>query len=151
MGRQAFGVKIVEENTTMILVDTSVIVAWLDRHHPQHENCADALNYWAGQTRLAVSAVTYAELAAGGRSQEAINEDLALFDRFDLDFNAAWNAGHAFARTPVGKTPRKPVLPDYLIRGQAKAAGCRHLTCDRRRLSAFPEVEFLFPQGPSGR
>ena len=128
----------------MILVDTSVIVAWLDRNHPEHRPCADALNYWAGQTRLAVSSVTYAELAAGGRTQTAVDEDLAPFDRLDLDFASAWTAGHAFGRAST-KTPPKPVLPDFLIRGQAAASNCRHLTCDRRRLAAFQEVEFLFP------
>jgi hypothetical protein len=40
---------------------------------------------------------------------------------------------------------RKPVLPDFLIRAQAAALGCKHLTNDRRRLAAFPEVQFLFP------
>ena len=33
----------------MILVDTSVIVAWLDRTHADHRACAKALEHWAGQ------------------------------------------------------------------------------------------------------
>jgi predicted nucleic acid-binding protein len=129
----------------MILVDTSVIVAWLDRNHPEHRRCAEALDYWAGQTRLAISSVTYAELAAGGRNQSAVDEDLAPFDRLNLDFESAWKAGHAFGRA-TAKTVPKPVLPDFLIRGQAAVSNCPHLTCDRRRLGAFPEVEFLFPE-----
>jgi predicted nucleic acid-binding protein len=133
----------------MILVDTSVIVAWLDRNHPEHQRCSAALNYWAGQTRLAVSSVTYAELAAGGRTQSAVDEDLAPFDRLDLDFGSAWRAGHAFGRA-AGKGALKPVLPDFLIRGQAAASNCQHLTCDRRRLAAFPELEFLFPENLPG-
>ena len=56
----------------MILVDTSVIVAWLDHAHPQHERCTRALKKWAGQDQLAVSAVTYAELAAGARTREGV-------------------------------------------------------------------------------
>ena len=28
---------------------------------------------------------------------------------------------------------------------QAAVLGCKHLTNDRRRLAAFPEVEFVFP------
>jgi len=134
----------------MILVDTSVIVAWLDHQHPQHRGCIEALEYWAGQDRLAISSVTYAELAAGGRTREAVDEDLSLFDRIDLDFEAGWRAGHAFGRWPSSRGHDKPVLPDFLIRAQAAAIGCRHLTIDKRRLAAFADVEFLFPSDVPG-
>jgi predicted nucleic acid-binding protein len=129
----------------MILVDTSVIVAWLDRTHEDHQGCAKALEHWAGQDRLAVSAVTFAELAAGGRTREAVEEDLLEFEQIDLDFEAAGRAGLAFGRTYPTAKDRKPVLPDFLIRAQAAALNCKHLTNDRRRLAAFPEVEYLFP------
>ncbi len=130
----------------MILVDTSVLVAWLDESHEDHQVCLEALEHWAGQEELAVSSVSYGELAAGGRTRQAVDEDLELFTRIDLDFDAAWRAGLAFARAFPSAADRKPVLPDFLIRGQASALGCRHLTNDRRRLAAFPEIEFLFPE-----
>lgn len=129
----------------MILVDTSVLVAWLDRTHEDHRACTQALEYWAGQDQLAVSAVTYAELAAGGRTRQAVEEDLRDFHRVDLGFEASWRAGLAFGRTYGSAKDRKPVLPDFLIRAQAAALNCKHLTNDRRRLAAFPEVEYLFP------
>jgi predicted nucleic acid-binding protein len=47
----------------MILVDTSVIVAWMDPSHPEHRVCSQALDFWAGRDHLAVSSVTHAELA----------------------------------------------------------------------------------------
>lgn len=131
----------------MILVDTSVIVAWLDGAHEDHRACTQALEHWAGQDELAVSAVTYAELAAGGRTRPAMDEDLRDFQRVELGFEAAWRAGLAFGRTYPGAKDRKPVLPDFLIRAQAAALNCKHLTNDRRRLSAFAEVEYLFPDG----
>ncbi|MFA5191664.1 MAG: PIN domain-containing protein [Verrucomicrobiia bacterium] len=130
----------------MILVDTSIIVAWLDKAHEDHARCEEALFHWAGEDQLAISSVTYAELAAGGRTREAVDEDLRIFQRVDLDFNAAWRAGVAFGHYYPGKKEQKPVLPDFLIRAQAAALGCRHLTNDRRRLRPFPEVEFLFPE-----
>jgi predicted nucleic acid-binding protein len=99
----------------VILVDTSVIVAWLDEAHDAHVHCEQALVHWAGQDQLAVSAVTYAELAAGGRTREAIDEDLRIFQRIDLDFDAAWKAGLAFGRHYPGKSENKLVLPDFLI------------------------------------
>ncbi len=129
----------------MILVDTSVLVAWLDRTHEDHHACTRSLEHWAGQDQLAVSAVTYAELAAGGRTRQAVDEDLRDFHKIDLDFEACWRGGLAFGRTYPGAKDRKPVLPDFLIRAQAAALNCRHLTNDRRRLTAFPEVDSIFP------
>jgi hypothetical protein len=75
-----------------------------------------------------------------------VDEDLSLFKRVDLDFEACWRAGIAFSRAYPTAKENKPVLPDFLIRGQAAAIGCRHLTNDRRRLAAFPESEILLPQ-----
>jgi predicted nucleic acid-binding protein len=129
----------------MILVDTSIIVAWLDPDHPQHQSCARALDGCAAVDELAISAVTFGELAAGGRSREALEEDLRGFARLDLSFEAAYRAGQAFGRHRAGKHESQPVLPDFLIHGQASALGLPHLTNDRRRLRAFPEVDFFLP------
>lgn len=131
----------------MIRVDNSVIVAWLDDAHLAHAGCVASLEHWAGVEALAVSSVTYAELAAGGRTQEAVDEDLSMFQRVDLDFAASWRAGVAFARAYPASKERKPVLPDFLIRGKAAALGCKHLTNDRRRLTVFPDVGFIFSDG----
>jgi predicted nucleic acid-binding protein len=128
----------------MILVDTSVIVAWIDPDHELHAKSEKALVDWAGQEDLAISALTYAELASAGRSKDAIEEMLSGFVRLDFDFNAAFRAGQAYGRWNPGKG-RKPVLPDFLIRGQASVLGVRHLTNDRHQIQAFPEVDFLFP------
>jgi len=127
----------------MILVDTSVIVAWLDAGHPEHARCRRALEQHAGADRLAVSSVTYAELAAGGRTREAVDEDLRGFHRLDLGFDAAYRAGAAFCRFHPDKGGRRPVLPDFLIRAQAATLELPHLTNDRRRTSVFPDVQFI--------
>jgi predicted nucleic acid-binding protein len=129
----------------MILVDTSVIVAWLDPDHPDHRLCSQALDYWGASEELALSSITFAELAAGGRSREALDEDLHGFRRVDLGFDAAFRAGQAFGRYRSGKNEKQPVLPDFLIRGHAASLAVPHLTNDRRRLRAFPDVEFRFP------
>jgi predicted nucleic acid-binding protein len=129
----------------VILVDTSVIVAWLDKAHQHHKACVAAIVHWAGIDQLAISAVTYAELAAGARSREGVDEDLKGFMRLELDFASAWRAGQAYRQNRPGKgTPL--VLPDFLIRGQAAALNLPHLTNDRRRLAAWPDVDFVFPE-----
>ena len=127
----------------MILVDTSVIVAWLDKSHPQHRASLAAIEHWAVRGKLAVSTVTYGELAAGGRTREAVEEDLRDFEKIPLDADAAWRAGMAF-RQYRRKDSDDPVLPDFFIRAQAAVRNLRHLTNDRRRLKSFPDVDFQF-------
>ena len=129
----------------MILVDTSVVVAWLDKTHPHHQACTRSLVYWAERDALAISSVTFAELAAGARTREGVEDDLRPFDRIELDFDGAWRAGMAFRKYRPKGADDRPVLPDFLIRGQAAALGCRHLTNDRRRLKTWDDVDFLFP------
>src|SRR5438046_1288591 len=130
----------------MILLDTSIVVAWLDPGHQFHAICSESLDRWTA-SGLVVSSITYAELASAGRTQESIDDDLALWERLSLDFPAAFRAGQAFRRW--GRLTRRParqpdlVLPDFFIRAQAAVNGYRHLTNDRRRLEAFPEVDFL--------
>lgn len=130
----------------MILVDTSVIVAWLDKSHPHHAACTRSLVYWAAREVLGVSSVTFAELAAGARAREGVEEDLHPFERVDLDFDAAWRAGMAFRQYRAKGEDDRPVLPDFLIRGQAAVLGCRHLTNDRRRLKSWSDVDVVFPE-----
>ena len=127
----------------MILVDTSVIVAWLDKSHPQHQACLKAIEHWAQRGPLAVSTVTHGELAAGGRTRQAVDEDLRHFEIILLDADAAWRAGMAF-RQYRRKDTDDPVLPDFFIRAQAAALNLPHLTNDRRRTKSFPDVDFEF-------
>jgi predicted nucleic acid-binding protein len=128
----------------MILVDTSVIVVLLDNTHKHHRECVTSIVSWAARDQLAISSITYAELAGGGRTREAVDEDLKGFTRVELDFDAAWRAGRAFRQYRSSKGD-EPVLSDFLIRAQAAVLDLPHLTNDRRRLSAWPDVDFLFP------
>jgi predicted nucleic acid-binding protein len=127
----------------MILVDTSVIVPWLDKGHASHLACMAAIKKWSQRDELAVSALTFAELAAGARTREHVEEALSLFNRIEIDFNDAWRAGMAF-RQYRRKDSDDPVLPDFFIRAQAAVRNLRHLTNDRRRLKSFPDVDFEF-------
>jgi predicted nucleic acid-binding protein len=129
----------------MILVDTSVIVAWMDPAHKHHKECWAAIRHWAGRDSLAISSATYAELAAGARTRESVDEALQGFTRIELDFDAAWRAGLAFRQHRPAKGNRI-VLPDLLIRAQAATSNLPHLTNDHRRLAAWPDVDFLFPE-----
>ena len=52
----------------MILMDTSTLVAWLDEGHEHHKSSAAAVVEALASDDVAVSVVTLAELAAGGRT-----------------------------------------------------------------------------------
>ncbi len=125
----------------MILIDTSTVVAWLDEDHPDHKTSAVAVIQALEEDEVAVSVVTLAELAAGGRTREAIAQDLRGITVVEATADDAWHAGRVFARTP-----RKQLapLPDFFIRAQAAERGWKHLTNDRRRLTWWPDVEFIF-------
>ena len=82
-------------------------------------------------------------VGAFARSSEHVEEALSLFQRLDVDFDAAWRAGVAF-RQYRRKDSDDPVLPDFLIRAQAAARNIPHLTRDRRRIKSFPDVDFEF-------
>ncbi len=145
MGRLLFRGRIIAKDAAMILVDTSVLVAWMDPAHRHHRECWAAVRHWAGHDSLAISSITYAELAAGARTREAVDEALQGFTRIDLDFASAWRAGQAFRQHRPGKGDAS-VLPDFFIRAQAATSNLPHLTNDHRRLAAWPDVDFIFPE-----
>lgn len=142
MGRRAFRGTTAETNPrNMILIDTSTIVAWLDSGHPDHLTSAAAVVSAFLDGEVSVSVVTLAELAVGGRTREALEQDLREMVIVEVTADDAWHAGRVFARTPhQHATP----LPDFFIRAQAAERGWRHLTNDRRRLGWWPGVEFIF-------
>jgi predicted nucleic acid-binding protein len=125
----------------MILIDTSTVVAWLDQSHPDHKTSAQAIVNALMDDDVAVSVVTLAELAVGGRTWEAVEADLKGMIVIEVTADDAWRAGQVFARLPRKQsTP----LPDFFIRAQAAERSWRHLTNDRRRLGWWPDVEFMF-------
>lgn len=125
----------------MILLDTSTVVAWLDKTHADHKTSTAAVVAALLDDEVAVSVVTLAELAAGGRTREALELDLRGMIVVEVTEADAWRAGQVFARTPRKQlTP----LPDFFIRAQAAERGWKHLTNDHRRLGWWPDVEFIF-------
>src|SRR5258707_14077429 len=115
MERQNLRCSALAADPSMILVDTSILVAWLDPSHPEHRMCTQALNRCSGLDELAVSSVSFAELAAGGRGRDALDQDLQGFSRIDLDFDRVFRPGQAFSRCHTTAPDGKPVLPHFVI------------------------------------
>jgi predicted nucleic acid-binding protein len=129
----------------MILVDTSVIVAWLDPKHPAHGPCTRALDGCAAIDELGISAVTLAELASSGRSPDAIAQDLDGFIRVPLNEESALCAGCASVRLHSGSGKLNCSFADSLILGQAAALKVPLLTLKLRNLRAVKDVDILLP------
>jgi predicted nucleic acid-binding protein len=129
----------------MILVDTSVLAAWLDPGHPNHSACTEALVGCAAADELAISVLTLAELAVGGRSREALDDDLRGFMRIAPDNHAAIQAGQTFGRYRPKKGRRGPSLAGLLIVSQAAALKVPLLTIEPWSLRAGREVDILVP------
>src|ERR1017187_4897717 len=109
----------------MILVDTSVIVAWLDGNHPHHSACAKSIEHWAQRERLAVSSVSFGKVAAGGGPGEAGEQGFSDFEKIPGYMDACWRAGMTF-RQYRRKNSGDPVLPDFFIRAQAAVLNLPH-------------------------
>ena len=126
----------------MILVDTSVIVAWLDGNHPHHRACVKTIEHWAQRERLAVSSVTYGELAAGGRTREAVEEDLRDFEKIRWIRRChTWRAGCMSANIAA----RIPTIRCCRIFHPRPGGGVESSAPDedRRRIKTFfPDVDF---------
>jgi predicted nucleic acid-binding protein len=140
-----FGHGITAEDAALILVDTSVIVAWLDQDHGHHKACTAALDRASRTDELAISTVTYAELASGARTREHVDEQLSIFRRVPLDAESAWRAGVVFRQYRPAKGEHEPVLPDFFIRAQALVHSWPHLTNDRRRTKVWAGLDWIWP------
>ncbi len=129
----------------MILVDTSVIVAWLDPRHASHDACTRALEGCAAVDELAVSVLTVAALAASGRGKAALDRDLHGFLRIAPDERVAFKAGQAFAKSYFRKGVNAALLVDAVIWQQAAALRIPILTLEPGKRKIAPDVEVFQP------
>jgi predicted nucleic acid-binding protein len=129
----------------MILVDTPVIVAWLDPNHPQHDACCRALDGCAAVDELAISVLTLAELVAGGRNSGALKEDLAGFSRIAVDEAVALCAGTRLSSIPVRNRRAAPSLLSALVWEQAVALKVPILAMEAPKLAGLARVPVLLP------
>jgi predicted nucleic acid-binding protein len=134
----------------MILIDTAVIVAWLDPMNADHARCVEAVAGCAASDRLALSTITLAELAATGRSRAAIEEDLSGFEQIAVEAEAALYAGAQLFRDAKGKQ-RRLSLAELMILGQAATLKLPILRAEPLASAAAKEVDILIPLPGPGK
>lgn len=138
----------------MILLDTNVII---DAHYGVGSDRVRARNLISSaiiDSGAAINSITLAELYAGPRRGDEIEEDMrqAGIVVLDVPVAAAATCGRAYrryrlARTPSGgaKGPSMP-LPDFFIGAHAELMGWKLATRDVQRYRIyFPTVELIEP------
>jgi predicted nucleic acid-binding protein len=131
------------------LVDSNVILDIVTEDPKWFAWSAEALARAADESTLAVNPIIYAEVSAGYRSIEELEDLLPRddFRRLDLPYEAAFLAGKAFLSYRRRGGTRTTPLPDFYIGAHAAVAGLRLLTRDPRRYRTyFPSITMLAPR-----
>lgn len=98
---------------------------------------------------LVVNQVVIAELAPGYGDRRALEAALSpvVFRREELPWEAAFEAGQAFAAYRRSGGNKRSPLPDFYIGAHASVRGYRLLTRDAGRYRAyFPALEIISPE-----
>jgi hypothetical protein len=142
----------------MMLLDTNVII---DAHYgigSDRVHARDLISSAIIDSGAAINCITLAELYAGPRRGEEIEDDMRQTGIvvLDLPAGAAAVCGRAYsryrlarARSAGGKAPSVP-LPDFFIGAHAELMGWKLATRDVERYRIyFPAVELVEPPGVS--
>ena len=132
------------------IVDTNILIDALGPAGSSHRDWSlAALRSAKDDGALAISAIVWAELAAGPMSERDLSLALAYLrmDREDFPFAAAYPAGRAHRLYRERGGVRERTLPDFLIGAHALVGGHRLLTRDASRYRAyFPDLDIVSPE-----
>jgi predicted nucleic acid-binding protein len=139
----------------MILFDTSVILDALYKDSGFYDWASQLISESAATIGAAVNAVTVAELCAGDRRPEMVEQDLKNWGVkvLDVPVAAASVCGLAHRRyaqarrvSGGGNAPKIP-LPDFFIGAHAEIMGWKLATRDSERIARyFPKVGLVTPK-----
>lgn len=132
----------------MTLVDSNVLVDFLDHDPKWLDWSVERLNERAGLGPIYFNEIVYAEIAVKSTSEAEL--DLALADAglllSPMPKSAYFLAGAVFGRYRRAGGTRASNLPDFFIGAHAQVSGLPILTRDVRRYRTyFPEVELIAP------
>lgn len=139
----------------MILFDTNVILDTLFEDSEFFDWATRMISESATTVGAAVNAVTVAELCAGDRHPEMVEQDLKNWGITILDLPAAAGSVCGLAhrrytlarRTSGGGFAPKIPLPDFFIGAHAEIMKWKLATRDAERISKyFPKVHLLTPK-----
>lgn len=133
----------------MILVDSNVLLDIFTQDPDWYEWSAQAIEYAANESSLAIDPLIYAEISVRFKSIEDL--DLALpasdFVREPLPYEAAFLAAKAFHKYRRRGGSRTTPMPDFYIGAHAAVCNYKIITRDPRRFRMyFPTVQLITPK-----
>ncbi len=133
---------------TTFLVDTNVIVDYLNDDEEWSDWSAAMLADAANRGTVAINPVIFAEVAVRFDAIEDVNEALpaSYFVRLPLPWDASFLAAKVFERYRKRGGTRTGALPDFFIGAHAAVSGLTLLTRDARRYRTyFPKLKIIAP------
>jgi predicted nucleic acid-binding protein len=130
------------------LVDSNVLLDVLTEGGEWFDWSAAMIERAANAGPLYINPIIYAEVSAGFRRIEELDEALpsGYYRRADLPWAAGFLAGQAYVRYRRRGGGRRSPMPDFYIAAHAAIAGLALLTRDARRYHAyFPSVHLVAP------
>lgn len=133
---------------TTTLVDTNVLIDFLNQDGEWFDWSAAMITDAAGRGSTAINPIIYAEVSVGYGTIEDVETALPsdYFIRMPLPWEAAFLAGQCFVRYRRRGGVKTSPLPDFFIGAHAAVAGMTLLTRDARRYRAyFPKLRIVAP------
>jgi predicted nucleic acid-binding protein len=130
------------------LVDTNVIVDYLDRDSDWTDWAAAMLMQAAESGALVINPIIYAEVSVEYDLIDEVEDALPhdYFVRAPLPWEAAFLAGKCFDQYRRRGGTRRSPLPDFYIGAHAAVMGLTLLTRDARRYRTyFPKLTIIAP------
>jgi predicted nucleic acid-binding protein len=133
-----------------VLVDSNVILDLFSQDPRWWSWSSAALEEAAGNDRLVINPIVYAEISFRFEAIEDLEDALPpIIEREDVPYEAAFLAAKAFVayRRRAGTAGRTSLLPDFYIGAHAAIRGYRLLTRDVARYKTyFPKVNLIAPE-----
>jgi predicted nucleic acid-binding protein len=133
-----------------VLIDSNVILDLFSQDPRWWSWSSAALEEAAGNDRLVINPIVYAEISFRFEAIEDLEDALPpIIEREDVPYEAAFLAAKAFVayRRRAGTAGRTSLLPDFYIGAHAAIRGYRLLTRDVARYKTyFPKVNLIAPE-----
>src|SRR5262245_26601499 len=136
------------DSSPIVLVDTNVLIDYLDDESEWFDWSAAMLSEVAERGSVAINPVIYAEVSVAYDRIEDVEAALpdSFFVRLHLPWEAAFLAGRVYVEYRRHGGKRTGALPDFFIGAHAAVSNMPLLTRDAHRYKQyFPKLKLISP------